>query len=106
MNEEKVLFLRLVDMLSSANPDVVLGRMMSSPGIKYKDKVFAFYSKGGMGFRLGKQFIPEQHGILHARPLSPFKTRGPVPGWFLIGKNESHLWEELAMRALEFTQTL
>lgn len=106
MNEEEALFLHLVDTLSSANADVALGKMMSASGLKYKGKVFAFYYKDGMVFRLGKQFVPEQHGILHAQPFNPYKTKGPVPGWFVLDKTEKQLWKELAVRALEFTQTL
>jgi hypothetical protein len=80
--------------------------MMSSPGLKYNNKVFAFYHKGNMGFRLGPQFSPPQHGIKFAKPLSPFKTKPPLKGWYVIDQIEKDLWPVLAEMALEFTMTL
>lgn len=51
-NEEKV-FYAIAEKLSGKNKDVILGKMMSSPGIKYKNKIFAFYYHNQMVFKLG-----------------------------------------------------
>lgn len=85
----------LVNKFSSSYPDVILGKMMSDPALKYKDKVFAFYHKKEMGFRLGSKFDPQKFGIAETKPLSPFKTKPPLRGWFIISGNESRLWEIL-----------
>ncbi len=87
-------------------PDVTSGQMMSSPGLKYRNKVFAFYHKEKMGFRLGPNFDPDKMGVKNAEPLSPFKTKPPLKGWFMISKDQDDLWEPLTEMALEFTKTL
>ncbi|NNE27285.1 MAG: hypothetical protein HKN09_10615 [Saprospiraceae bacterium] len=85
---------------------VILAKMMSSPGLKFNDKVFAFYHKDKMGFRLGTQFNLEANGIANAEPLSPFKTKPPLKGWFMIDVVEADLWPLLTEEALKFTQSL
>ncbi|NNF20849.1 MAG: hypothetical protein HKN67_02820 [Saprospiraceae bacterium] len=85
---------------------VVKGKMMSSPGLKYNNKIFAFYHKETMGFRLGPDFKPGSFGLMNAKPLSPFKTKPPLKGWYVVDHNESNLWEDLTELALEFTMTL
>ena len=106
MLNSEAQFMKLVNKFSSSNPDVILGKMMSSPGLKYRNKVFAFYHKEEMGFRLGPKFDPVKFGLLNAKPLNPFKTKPPLKGWFVISAEESKLWEPLAEMALDFTKTL
>ena len=60
MSLPKKLFDALVAKYSSSDPDVHLGKMMSSPSLKFKDNVFSFYHKETMGFRLGPNFNPEK----------------------------------------------
>lgn len=96
----------LVNKFSASDPEIYLGKMMSSPGLKYRDKVFAFYKNGEMGFRLGPKFDPDKFGLTNAKPLSPFKTKPPLRGWYIIEKNESNLWDTLATMALDYTKTI
>ena len=100
MNSGEKVYLGIVERLSSENPDVFPGKMMSSPGLKYKGKVFVFFHKPEMGFRLGPDFDPDVSGLETIRLLSPFKTKAPLKGWFLIGESESERWEQLAEQAL------
>ena len=53
-DEGKSEFERIVATLTADDSNVSLGKMMSSPGLKYGDKVFAFQAKEAMGFRLGR----------------------------------------------------
>ncbi len=106
MDNPEALFHQIAKLLTDQDPQVEIGKMMSSPGIKYRDKVFAFYHNEMMGFLPGPNFDPIKAGVLNAKPLSPFKTKPPLKGWFLIRKEESNQWEYLATRALEFTQKL
>ncbi|MGI9550152.1 MAG: hypothetical protein ACR2MT_03040, partial [Aurantibacter sp.] len=80
--------------------------MMSAPALKFKGKVFAFYHKEEMGFRLGPKFNPAKFGVTSAKPLSPFKTKPPLKGWYIIEKTESSLWDILTGIALDYTMTL
>ncbi len=99
--------MRIVEKHTQANPDIHLGKMMSAPGLKYNDKVFAFYTKeDAMGFRLGEDFDPKKSGLKKHRPLSPFKKKPPLKGWYIIDKEESDKWEHLAELSLTFTKTL
>lgn len=107
MSTAETKFMSLVNKLSSADEDVYLGKMMSAPGLKYKDKVFAFFTKDeAMGFRLGTDFNLEKAGVQKHRPLSPFKKKPPLKGWFIIDKEESDTWDELTEHALSYTKTL
>lgn len=107
MNDKgKVAFERIVASMSASEEDVEPGRMMSSPGLKCRDRVFAFLAKEGMGFRLGPDFDPKAFGVKRAAPLNPFKTKGPLKGWFTVGPEERGAWEALATSALTFTRTL
>lgn len=99
-------FNRIVDELVMQHADVAAGKMMSSPGIKVNDKVFAFLAKGDMGFRLGPDFDLDAAGVKAPRPLSPFKTKPPLKGWFLVPADESDIWWDLSEHALAFTRSL
>ncbi len=98
-------FESICKMLTS-NQGVERGNMMSSPGLKYQKKVFAFLHKEKMGFRLGPNFDPIKWGLKNPESLSPFKTKPPLKGWLMIDQKEMDLWEPLADMALTFTQTL
>lgn len=106
MTDTEAQFMALVSTFTVSNPDIILGKMMSSPGLKYRDKVFVFYFRERMGFRLGPAFNPRKLGLKSAEPLSPFKSKPPRKGWYVVGKKESHTWERLASMALEYTMTL
>ncbi|MEZ4949731.1 MAG: hypothetical protein R2879_14885 [Saprospiraceae bacterium] len=85
-------------------PEVEKGKMMSSPGLKYKGKVFAFYHDEQMGFKLGEEFAPDTYGIEKWGYLSPFKNKPPMRAWFMVPSSESRHWETLANLALENMQ--
>ena len=74
---------------------------MSSPGLKYKDKVFTFYYKDLMCFRLGRDFDPKTEEIAEWGYLSPFKAKPPMYDWVEIGENYAAKWSGLAEMALE-----
>lgn len=81
---------------------VKAGKMMSSPGITYKSKVFAFFYKDKMVFKLGKEFEPKDHKISKYSYLSPFKNKAPMKAWFEIPFSEKKHWPTLTELALEY----
>ena len=83
------------------NPDVVLGKMMSAPGLKYKDSVFAFFHKGSMTVKLGNEFDAQAWGLTEVGPLSPFKTKPPLKDWLVVDPVHQNQWPRLAELALE-----
>lgn len=107
MNKAEIKFMSLVNKFTATDDNIFLGKMMSAPGLKYKDKVFAFFTKdNAMGFRLGEEFDIETSGIKKPRRLSPFKTKPPLKGWWIVNEDESKLWESLTENALNYTKTL
>lgn len=99
-------YARIADLLVAMHDDVEHGKMMSAPAITCCGKVFAFRGKEGMGFRLGPDSDPTALGIADPQPLSPFKTKPPLKGWWKVDPGQSGQWERLATVALEFTRTL
>ncbi len=84
---------------------VTLGKMMSSPGLQYRGKVFAFSYKNKMVFKPGEGFDMEAFGVTDYSLLSPFKTKPPLKAWFEVPDSESRFWEALTERALQFIST-
>ncbi len=101
MDKEEKLFFEIAEDLANNNDDVSIGKMMSSPGIKFKTKVFAFYYNKEMVFKLGKEFDPAIFEIEKFSFLSPFKNKPPMKGWFQITWEDNGRWEALAEEALK-----
>lgn len=100
MDEEQILFEKISGTLSRENESISPGPMMSSPGIRYKNKVFAFYNQSDMIFKLGVDFEPESMEIKDYSLLSPFKNKAPMAAWFQIPFSEAEKWEPLAKLAM------
>lgn len=94
------LFLKIADKMIIEHSTVELGKMMSSPALRYKNKVFAFYHNKEMIFRLGKEFEPEVFRLKKYSVLNPFKNRAPMYGWIEVPYVENKKWEKLAGYAL------
>jgi len=73
----------IVTSLLATELGVYEGRMMSSPALKFGDKVFAFYSaKFGMGFRLGRDFDFSSLQRMSGRYCHPLIPSRPCAiGW-------------------------
>lgn len=101
---EETLFNTLADKLSADQKYVARGPMMSSPGIRYKNKNFAFFHNNEMTFKLGKSFNAKANGINKVRHLSPFKTKPPLKAWYIVSGDQKEIWEDLAHLAFEYIQ--
>jgi TfoX/Sxy family transcriptional regulator of competence genes len=101
MNDSQAIFQTVLETLSKEYDEVTSGKMMSRDGIKYKGKVFAFFHKNQMVFKLGREFEPEAEGIRNYSVLSPFKTKAPLYDWLEIPSDSQIQWESLARKALE-----
>jgi len=104
VNDEEQRFSAIVERLTQEHNDITPGKMMSSPGIQYQGKVFAFFYNNKMVFKLGRDFQPETLGIHEYSLLAPFKTKPPMVDWFEIPATEQQRWEELARYALQHLQ--
>jgi len=106
MTDARAGFESIAEMFVLMHRDVEQGKMMSSPGINSNGKVFAFHCRDGMGFRLGADFDADQFGLRDHKPLSPFKTKPPLKGWYVVPESEMDQWHALADMAVCFTRTL
>lgn len=106
MEIEREKYNEIVKMILENFQGTYEGKMMSSPGVKYNNKVFVFYYNKDMVFRLGPEFNPVQYDIRVPRLLNPFKNKPPLKGWYMIGFEESEKWETLSELAYEFVKTL
>ena len=77
MTPEEIKFKEITDNLSYKFENVAPGKMMSSPGITYKKKVFSFFYKDKMVFRLGNTFNFSEVGIENYELLNPFRNKPP-----------------------------
>ncbi len=101
MNAELEYFEAIRRRFQSLDEAVNAGRMMSSPAICYRGKVFAFFATTRMMvFRLGKDFDPEQYGCKDITPFNPFKNKGPLGGWYQVPYVHRDQWEALTRAAL------
>lgn len=101
MTKAEELFNEIADILMLEKKKVSVGKMMSSPGMMYGKKNFAFYYNDLIVFKLGKGYEIEKHGITDYEFLSPFKTKGPMTAWFEVGYKYHDKWEELARTAMK-----
>lgn len=101
MEKEEKLYLKIGNTLVAKNPTITHGKMMTSPGLKYKNKVFLFFHNNAITFKLGKEFDPEKNGIERWDFLSPFKNKPPMRAWFELPYSEKDKWEAMAFLALE-----
>lgn len=102
MDKEEKLFNKIVDNLSKKHRMVTRGKMMSAPGISYKKKFFTFYYKKEIILKLGKDFVPKDHGIKKWKYLNPFKKKAPMKNWYQLPYSEHKKWKKLANLALKF----
>lgn len=88
-------------LFSEREEGVSRGRMMSRPALLLGEKVFAFFSKGDMVFRLGKGFDPALLGARDWEHPAPFKTKPPLFDWYHIPPAHADRWEVFTAEALK-----
>ncbi|MGX1928105.1 hypothetical protein [Flagellimonas sp. 2504JD4-2] len=94
-------FMEIREQFCLKYPEVTEGKMMSSPAIHYKSKVFAFFSrKHKMVFKLGKEYPLDELGV-EVSEFNPFKNKKPLSGWYEVHYDFHDKWEMLTSTALE-----
>lgn len=105
MSEERKRFEDIREALCASRVGVHEGKMMSSDAIKFKNKVFAFFStKDAMVFKLGKDAELEKYQAKLV-PFNPFKKKGPLAGWFQASNEDKTYWKSLALEALDLMES-
>ncbi|MBV6646089.1 MAG: hypothetical protein KI790_11610 [Cyclobacteriaceae bacterium] len=99
--EEKELFELIGEQFSSTHQEVEPGKMMSSPALTFRGKVFCFISrKNRMVFKLGNDFDGQAFGV-ELNEFNPFSSKGPLRGWYELSYDDKEQWEPLARKALQ-----
>lgn len=106
MDIEREFYNKTIKKILITHSGTYEGKMMSSPGVKYNNKVFVFYFKKDMVFRLGDEFSPLTNNIKNPRLLNPFKNKPPLKGWYVIDFEQKDKWENLSELAYNFVKTL
>ena len=101
MNTPEQQFSAIAEQLATESQEITTAKMMSSPGIRYRNKVIAFFYHEAMVFKLGRAFDAERFGLHEYQLLSPYKTKPPLRDWFEISATHSDRWEELTRLALQ-----
>lgn len=102
---ELELFIDIRNTFCETDQEVTEGKMMSSPAIHYKNKVFAFFSRRNtMVFKLGKNY-PVHELDVALNEFNPFKKKGSLPGWYEVKYTEHHKWPALTTKALELIKS-
>ena len=93
-------FLEIRNVCCLQDPKITEGKMMSSPAIHFRGKVFAFFSrKKRMVFKLGGGY-PIASLPYRLKEFNPFKTKGPLKGWYELPYQDKRSWEEMTHLAL------
>lgn len=104
--ESELYFFQLRKFFIEENSEVNEAKMMHAPAIGFGKKVFSFYFKEAMIFKLGKDFNPEKEGITNWEHLNPFKNKPPMKAWFVIPyEGGKQYWEDLILKSFEFIKT-
>ncbi|MBD77365.1 MAG: hypothetical protein CL840_00325 [Crocinitomicaceae bacterium] len=81
------------------------GKMMSFEAIKYKRKVFAFFTGNKkMVFKLGKEFNPDTQDF-DINVFNPYVKRAPFNGWFEVPYSAKEYWPTLTEKSLSLLKS-
>lgn len=79
-------------------PEADYGKMMSAEAIIVNKKVFAFFYKNEMCFRLGENFPIADYNLDQWHHLNPFKKKVAMKAWFCISEQDSRHWKNSAKK--------
>ncbi len=106
MTKPETYFIDIRKTFLQKNKDVKEAQMMNAPGIAYANRVFAYYFKDAMVFKLGKDFMPENEGIIDWDYLNPYKNKTPMKAWFVIPyEGGKEYWAGLCLKAYKYSKT-
>ena len=74
---------------------------MRAPALIHGDKVFAFFHKDQMVFKLGDQTSLYLEKYPGSSFLNPFKNKPPLKGWLVVPGDYQRHWKSLTEMAYE-----
>jgi hypothetical protein len=97
-------FRAITERLLAADPDIELKRAFSSPGLRFKDKIFAMHVRGDLVVKLPPGRCEE---LSSDGAAQPFRIGARVlREWVVVGPERAFEWDALADEALAFARRL
>jgi hypothetical protein len=97
-------FRAISERLLAADREIELKRAFSSPGLRFKDKIFAMHVRGDLVVKLPPGRCEELNADGRA---APFRIGArTMREWVVIGPEREFEWDALADEALAFAQRL
>jgi TfoX/Sxy family transcriptional regulator of competence genes len=104
MGADEDLFRELTERLLASDPGVELKRAFSSPGLRFKDKIFAMHVRGDLVVKVPHERCEE---LADEGRATPFRIGQRVMReWVVIGFDRGSEWDALADEALAFARRL
>jgi TfoX/Sxy family transcriptional regulator of competence genes len=97
-------FQEIHERLVGSDPDIASKHAFGSPGLRYRDKIFAMHVRGDLVVKLPSGRCEELASDGRARP---FRVGQRVMAeWVVIGPEREFEWDGLADEALAFARQL
>ncbi|HWH92755.1 MAG TPA: hypothetical protein VNT03_02740 [Baekduia sp.] len=98
------IFREICERLLASDPDVELKRAFSSPGLRFRDRIFAMHVRGELVVKLPPSRCEELGSDGAARPFRIGQR--VMREWVVIGAEREFEWDALADEALAFARQL
>jgi TfoX/Sxy family transcriptional regulator of competence genes len=97
-------FRAITERLLASDPDIELKPAFSSPGLRFRDKIFAMHVRGELVVKLAPHRCEELAGDGSARPFQVGQR--VMREWVVIGADRAFEWDALADEALAYARHL
>ncbi|MCW2986207.1 MAG: hypothetical protein JWR63_3777 [Conexibacter sp.] len=96
-------FRELSERLLAEDREIEVKRAFSSPGLRYKDRIFAMHVRGDLVVKLAEGRCEELASDGAARPFEV--GRRVMREWVVIGPEREFEWDALADEALAYARS-
>ena len=94
----------IIDRMLAADPDIELKHAFSSPGLRFRDRIFAMEVRGDLVVKLPPHRCEELASDGSARPFRVGQR--VMREWVVVGPEREFEWDGLADEALAYARQL
>src|SRR3954447_1177937 len=95
-------FREISDRLLAADPEIELKHAFSSPGLRFRDRIFAMHVRGDLVVKLPPGRCEQLDADGAARPFRV--AQRIMREWVVVGPEREFEWDALADEALDFAR--
>jgi TfoX/Sxy family transcriptional regulator of competence genes len=103
-DDDNMVWLGIRERLLAADPEIELKHAFSSPGLRYRDKIFAMYVRGELVVKLPAERCEQLDADGHARPFRVGQR--VMREWTVVGTDRELDWDALADEALAYARAV